>query len=244
MANARISSTRRGLPAAHRHDIDGLDPNGASLKTMLEHQALERYPRHSNAGTWHFRRAIGGAILPQAETLMLSDKRKYPVRNAVAGYRPKQKIVRFAGRDGRAEAFHYALVFPDPGEPAAPPATSLQVAAFMRRVGFSLPEGAAMDQVSQMLSAQEFATRVLHSRSAPSAAARDALIRYAVGFISTEPAMRSDIRRRMRLHHEGRFDPFEPAAPYYRPPRHFVAITRFADAVVADMRAAGALSFG
>lgn len=211
---------------------------------MSDHHSLGNDEGRANTIGWHFRRAVDGTILPQRETLMLSDKRKYPVRTPVAGYRPRQKIVRFVGRDGQAEEFHYAFVFPNSGETAAPPATSLQVAAFMRRVGFSLPEGAAMDQAGQILSAQDFATRVLHSRSAPSAAARDALIRYAVGFISTQPDMRVDIRRRMRLHHQGRSDPFEPAAPYYRPPKHFVAITRFADAVVADMRAAGALSFG
>lgn len=211
---------------------------------MLEHRPLEKDSRHLNADGWRFRRAINGTLMPRVDTLMLSEKRKYPVRNPIAGYRPRQKIVRFVGREGWAEIFHYAFVFPDPGETAASPATSLQVAAFMRRVGFSLPEGAAMDQASQILSAKDFATRVLHSRSAPSAAARDALIRYAIGFISTDPDMRVDIRRRMRLHHEGRFDPFEPSAPYYRPPKHFTAIIRFADAVVADMRAAGALSFG
>lgn len=211
---------------------------------MSDHRGFGIDQRRIDATAWHFRRAVAGTILPQCETLMLSDKRKYPARISVAGYRPKQTIVRFAGRDGQAEEYHYAFVFPDPGETAAPAATSLQVAAFMRRIGFGLPEGAAMDQASQILSAQDFATRVLRSRSGPSAAARDALIRYAVGFISTQPDMRVDIRRRMRLHHEGRFDPFEPAAPYYRPPKHFTAITRFADAVVADMRAAGALSFG
>lgn len=211
---------------------------------MPEQNVLGTAHTRPTASDWNFRRAIDGVLMPRTDILMLSDKRKYPIRTAVAGYRPKQKIVRFAGRDGRAEEFHYAFVFPDPGEPAAPPATPLQVAAFMRRVGFSLPEGAAIDQVSQILSAQEFATRVLHSRGAPSAAARDALIRFAVGFISAHPDVRADVRRRMRLHRDGEFDPFEPAAPYYRPPKHFVALTRFADAVVADMRATGAVSFG
>jgi hypothetical protein len=182
--------------------------------------------------------------MPQIETLMLSDKRSYPIRVAVAGYRPKQAIVRFAGREGRIEEFHFAFVFPDSGEAVPRPATPHQVAAFMRRIGFHLPEDAAMDQVSQILSARDFATRVLHLRSAPSAAARDALIRHAVGFVSTRPEMRCDIRRRMRMHHDGIFDPFAPVAPYYRAPKHIKGITRFANAVVADMRAAGALSFG
>ncbi len=182
--------------------------------------------------------------MPQVETLMLSDKRAYPSREPVAGYRPRQKIVRFAGRAGLVEEFHFAFVFPDSAEVAPRPATVIQVAAFMRRVGFRLPEGAAMDQVSQILSAQDFATRVLQSRGVPSARARDALIRYAVGFISTEGEMRRDIRRRMRMHHDGMFDPFMPVAPYYRPPKYVTRISRFADVAVADMRAAGALSFG
>jgi hypothetical protein len=182
--------------------------------------------------------------MPQVETLMLSEKRKYPARKVIEGYRPEQKAVRFAGRDGQAEIFHHAFVFPDSADPVPRQATSLQVAAFMRRIGFSLPEDAMIDQVSQILSAQDFATRVLQSKTFPSAGARDALIRFAVGFISTNPPMRLDIRRRMRMHHEGTFDPFMGVAPYYRPPRHITAVLRFADAVVADMRAAGALSFG
>ncbi len=196
------------------------------------------------ADSWHFRRPAAGTIIPQVETLTLSDKRTYPSREPIPYYRPKQKIVRFAGREGRIEEFHYAFVFPDSGDASPRPATPLQIAAFMRRIGFRLPEEAAMDQVSQILSAQDFATKVLHSRNAPSAAARDALIRHAVGYISSQPKMRADIRQRMRMHHEGKFDPFEPVAPYYRPPKHITAILRFADAVVADMRAAGARSFG
>jgi hypothetical protein len=196
------------------------------------------------AESWHFRRAVAGTLIPQVETLTLSDKRAYPARNPVPGYRPKQKIVRFAGREGRVEEFHYAFVFPDSGDASPRPATPFQIAAFMRRIGFRLPEEAAMDQVSQILSAQDFATKVLHSRSVPSAAARHALIRHAVGYISSQPRMRADIRQRMRSHHEGIFDPFEPVAPYYRPPKHITALHRFADAVVADMRAAGARSFG
>ena len=62
--------------------------------------------------------------MPQVETLLLSDKRAYPSREPVAGYRPKQKIVRFAGRAGLDEEFHFAFVFPDSTEVAPRPATA------------------------------------------------------------------------------------------------------------------------
>jgi hypothetical protein len=228
---------------AKRHVRDNL-AHPLDRRSMLDPILLEHELSRPQADSWNIRPPVAGTLMPLIEALMLSEKRKYPTRDVVEGYRPKQKIVRFAGRAGRMEEFHYAFVFPDTGEAAPRPASSFQVAAFMRRVGFRVPEGATMDQVSQVLSAQEFATRILDSRSAPSAAARNAIIRFAVGFISAQPKMRLDIRRRMRMHHEGIYDPFLPVAPYYRPPKHMTAIARFADAVVADMRAAGAVGFG
>jgi hypothetical protein len=210
---------------------------------MAQHELPDAAPRELSVGTWRLPRTAG-TLAPRVEILLLSETRRYPVRKVIESYRPKQKIVRFGGREGRAEIFHYAFVYPDIADANPRPATAFQIAAYRRRIGIRLPEDATMDQVGQLLSAQEFARRALDGRSAPSSAARKALVSFAIGFISTKPDMRLDIRHRLRRQHEGGFDPFESVPPYYRPPKHITGIRNFADAVVADMRAAGALSFG